>query len=306
MEALKLVLKFKADRYTYARALQVDCIERISNPSFPQELRALVVQTTVRTQIPYCRVDQSIPLARVANKAFRKLPEHLEEEMRSLLKHTATRAMQMHSLIAIPAIFTLQFTLAASPEIHECGHLIRYLALDLYTQPRDGAHSRELNRGSQSLASLKSLFPNLESCIVMVHLGHNTGLALSQHIHDQPGRQDFASACLAFRNVIKANNIITLEDTLVRFIAAFLEGGPGKRKFVRFAHSNPQEPWLRIVGPLVRASRRVPSGSLLPTEEPTSEEGEDNSDAERVFKEAYWGMAGPLGDWAASFRAQQV
>lgn len=247
MEALKLVLEYKANRYTHARGLQVDCIERISNPSFPQELRALVVQTTVRTQIPYCRVDQSIPLARVANKAFRKLPEHLEEEMRSLLKHTATRAMQMHSLIAIPAIFTLQFTLAASPEIYECGHL-----------------------------------------------------------NDEPGRQDFASACLAFRNVIKVNNIITLEVTLVRFIAAFLESSLGKRKFVRFAHSNPQEPWLRIVGPLVPAIRGEPSGSLLPTEEPTPEEGENNIDAERIFKEAYWGRAGPLGDWAASFRAQQV
>lgn len=159
---------------------------------------------------------------------------------------------------------------------------------------------------TESLASLKSLFPNLESCVVMVHLGHNAGLALSRHINDQPGRQDFASACLAFRNVIKANNIITLEETLVRFIAAFLEGGPGKRKFVRFAHSNPQEPWLRIVGPLVRASRREPSGSLLRTEEPTSEEFEDNFDAESIFKEAYWGKTGPLGDWAASFRAQQV
>ena len=86
MEALKLVLKSKADKYEDARALQVDCLKRIFNPSFPKELLTLVVEATVRTQISYCRIDQSISLPRVANTAFRKLPEHYEEETLSLLK----------------------------------------------------------------------------------------------------------------------------------------------------------------------------------------------------------------------------
>lgn len=213
--------------------------------------------------------------------------------------------MLAHSLIVVPAIFTLQFTLVTPPEILNSGHPTRHLALDMFTQPRDGAHSRELNRGSQIMASLTTLFPNLESCVAMVHLSHNTFLA-HPNLNGELDLLGSARECLRFRNIKKASNIITLEEMLVEFIAAYLKHGPGKRKFLRFAHSDCRNSSLKVNGPLVRVGVQEPVCGLLSTEELTTEEFQDNYDAKRILQEAYWAKDGPLGDWAVSFREQQV
>ena len=307
MEAMELVLKFNASKFANSRSLQENCLKRISSPSFPPELRVLVGEATVRSQLPYWRTDESTSLEQVTEKVFQEWPKTLGNDERSSLQQISARAMLTHSLIILPSIFTLQCTLETPPEIRKSEHLIRHLALDLFTQTRDGTYNRELNRASQGMASLKLLFPNLESCVVMVHLRHNFHLVdynlTNGRRADLPGS---ARECLSLRNVKKASNIITLEQTLVEFIAAFLEHGPGKRKFVRFAHSDIRTPELKLIGPLARVKSQEPLCSVLTTQELTPEEGQENADAKRIFKAAYWPKGGPLGNWKVSFREQQA
>jgi hypothetical protein len=107
---------------------------------------------------------------------------------------------------------------------------------------------------------------------------------------------------LSCRNFTKDGRTITLEEILSEFIAAFLERGPGKRKIVRFAHSD-YRCWPRkLVGPLVRVSSQIESEDLLPMELLTLERSQSIVDGRRIFKEAYWGEKGPLGDWEMSYR----
>jgi hypothetical protein len=178
----------------------------------------------------------------------------------------------------MPANFDLQFTLVPPPDVQGSEHLIRYLVLDLYTTPRDGAHNRELNRGTQSMASLKSLFPSLESCVFVIRLAH-AGRLLQTLIQ-------LADETLTHRNVKKIGNIISLRRTLVEFIDAFLERGPGKRKFIRFIHSNFYHPEDKVIRSLVLVSSEGSSDAML---RPGATNGEKRSaaDAERIFLKAY-------------------
>ncbi|KAM0702666.1 hypothetical protein Q7P35_010097 [Cladosporium inversicolor] len=306
MEALKLVLKFRASEHARARELQRDCLERISGPSFPPELLTLVVETTVGSQVPYWRIDQSNSLADVANKAFRKWPENFGGDSRCLFREISARAMLKHSLIIIPATFTLQCTLTTPPEAQGSEHRIRRLALDLHTTPRDGAHNRELSRYSKSMASLKLLFPSLESCVIMIHLAHNTGHVDYAHITTNAlGWPSYVVSNLNCRNLKSIGNVITLEETFVEFIANFLRHGPGKRKLVRFTHISLQCPSLKRIGPLADVRRRESIVGVLGLDALTSEEEEEDQftvDAKHAFREAYWGKGGPMGDWDAAFR----
>ena len=199
--------------------------------------------------------------------------------MRSLVQQISARAILQHSLITIPATFTLQFTLVTPLDVQGSEHLIRYLVFDLHTAPRDGAHNRELNRATKSMSSLRSLFPNLESCIFVVRLAHSG-----------PGGQSLThltNASLACRNIKKIGNIITLERTLVEFIGAFLGRGPGKHKFIRFVHSNSGHRDQVAKGSLVSvSSEKCPDAVPLPG---TITEGEHRwaTDAERIFRKAY-------------------
>lgn len=250
-------------------------------------------------------MDQTTSLENAADKVFRKCPESFGSDSRRLIREIAVRAMPKQSLIIIPAVFTLQFTLTTPPEAQGIEHHIRYLALDLHTTPHDGAHNRELSRCSKSMASLKPLFPNLESCIMLIHLDHNTGsLAKLQPVPtDTLGRPAYATSTLSYRNLKTIGNVITLEETFVEFIATFLRQGPGERKFVRFTHGSLQNPWLKRIGPLADVRSRESIAGVLGLDALTLEEEDQFTiDAKRVFREAYWGKGGPLGDWNATFR----
>lgn len=298
MGALKFVLKFRAGEHARARELQIGCLERISGPSFPRELLTLVVETTVGSQVPYWSIDQSISLANVADKAFRKWPESFGNDSRCLFREMSARAMLKHSLIIIPAIITAQLTITVPREIQGSESRIRRLALDLHTTPRDGAHNRELSRCSKSMASLEALFPNLESCVILIHLAHNTGhVDHAQIATDALGRPSYVVSTLNCRNLKTIGKIVTLGETFVEFIATLLRQGPGKRKFVRFTHSSLQCPSVKRIGPLADVS--VPGPDALTSEE---EEDQFTVDAKHAFREAYWGKGGPMGDWDAAFR----
>lgn len=303
MEALKLVVKFKADEHAHTRGLQLDCLERITGRSFPRELLIQVVEATLELQIPYWRVDQSTSLATVASKAIRKWPESFESSSQRMIQEISANAVLKHSLIIIPAIFTSQFTLVTPPEVQGSEDRIRYLALDLRTTPHDGVHNRELRRCAEGMTSLKSLFPNLQSCVVLMHLAHNTGSEPRLPIAtDTLGRPTFVRSTLKCRNFKTFSTIITLEETFVNFISTFLRNGPGKRKYVRFIHGSRQNPSLKRIGPLVDMSVQKPIRSLLSMEQLTLEEDRFALEAKRIFQEAYWGKGGPLGDWNKNFR----
>lgn len=199
--------------------------------------------------------------------------------MRNLIQQTSARAILQHSLIIMPATFTLQFSLVTPPDAQGSEHLIRHLVLDLETIPRDGTYNRELNRGSQSMASLSSLFPNLKSCTFEVHLAHIV----------QGGTTVMGSAtrALSYRNVKKISKIITLRKTLVEFIEAFLERGPGMRKFIRFAHSSFNGVTYKQIGKLVPVSSRKPAGTVPPSGAIAMVEHGLAAYAERIFQEAY-------------------
>ena len=304
-EAYKLVCKFKGDAYTPCQPLQEYCLKRIADPSFPEELRTLVFEATMKLHVPYVKTDQSISLTKVASQAFGKWPENIGDDAQRLLKLSSTRAVLTQSLIIIPANFTLQFSLITPSAVQGSGHLIRYLALDLHVAPRDGTCHKELNRGSQSMASLKQLFPKLESCVFMTHLDHDLGRGRgSSLMTDRHGQPSSVTASLDFRNVKNGGKVITLEESFIEFIGALCEQGPGKRKFIRFSHSDIHKPSTKMVGPLVRVNSKDKgtSSDLLPMQLLADEEDH----AERVFQKAYWGETGPTLDWWLSFREQWV
>jgi hypothetical protein len=304
MQALKLVLKFKADKHARFLELRNDCLERITGLSFPRELLTQVLEANIESQVPYWRIDHSASLSKVADTAFSKWPEGFGGNLQCLVRDISARAILERSLIIIPAVFTLQFTLTTPPKVQGNEHHIRYLVLDLRTTPHDGAHNRELSRCSQSMASLKSLFQNLESCVILIHLVHNTGHITGPRVlTDALGRPTFVVSTLSYRNVKSIGNVITLEQTFIEFVATFLRQGPGKRNFVRFTHSSLQNPALKRIGPLVDMSSQEPISSRPSMESLTLEEDRFTVDAKRVFQEAYWGKGGRLrGDWNKAFR----
>jgi hypothetical protein len=138
------------------------------------------------------------------SKAFRKWPEGLGSDMQSLLQQMSARAILQHSTIIIPTILTLQFTIVPPSEVQGSEHLLGYLVLDLHTTPHDGAHNRELNRGSRSMASLSLLFPNLKSCVFVVTL-HHVGRTNSTFMrsYEQPDRSFPAARSLHFSTALQ-------------------------------------------------------------------------------------------------------
>jgi hypothetical protein len=284
-----------------------DCIKRISAISFPRELLVAVAEAAVASQILHLRLNQSISLAEVGQRAFRKWPEHLKSDVRSFLLQLAARAILEHSVIVIRAVFIssgTQFTVKTPPAIQGSEVNIRFLALDLCTVSRDAVPNPELGKAIHSMASLKPLFSNLDSFTLTIHFVHDTQYGRSHLTTDRPGLPCSVKGTLSFRNLVAFATFITLETTIVGLFDTLLDFGPGKRKFIRFAHSEAHRPYRRLIGPLVRVSCHRLFTSLRAAEKLATEEDHSAADAERIFQQAYWGPLGPTGEVWTSFREQ--
>jgi hypothetical protein len=109
------------------------------------------------------------------------------------------------------------------------------------------------------------------------------------HVIDlSPTLLDSASTLLSYRNLKTIRKIVTLRNTFVEFIGAFLKRGPGKRKFIRFIHSSHHPSSSKLIGCMVPVISGKTSGPVTLPGATTTEECRSNADAELTFNYAYW------------------
>jgi hypothetical protein len=279
MEALKLIIKFRFDEHSRTKSDSDEAFRLLTNASFPPKLLSLVFEAAVKAQVPRLLVNQSTTLATVAKAICSQWPKDLGSDVRSLLLKTTTRAILEHSLIKISATFTPQHELIVPPTLQGSEDLLGYLVLEVQSMPRENASIGRLNQGTESIGNVGLHFPNLEVCVVLLHIIHEGQTPL---IHS--AGMDSIERTRSYR-VIKrtkgAYQVTTVEYGIVEFIDAFFERGPGKRKFVRFSHEYlNQRPFY--VGPLVRVRYREPSNDAPSTGETTP-----MVNAKHIFDTAY-------------------
>lgn len=98
------------------------------------------------------------------------------------------------------------------------------------------------------MAGLSLQFPNLEVCVLSLHILHK--------VLTPPTGPDPIDTARGVHNVTRINGsykITSFENSLVELLRAFLERGPGRRKFVRFSHGLPAKHPLYF-GPMVGIS----------------------------------------------------
>jgi hypothetical protein len=277
--ALKLVLKFKFNEHSRAKANSDDSFQRLVHASFPPELLSMVFKALVKSQVTHLFVHQATSLTTVAKTICSQWPRHLGSDGRSLMDQTAIRAMLEHSLIEISTYFTSQHTIIVPPTLQGSEQFLRHLVLEVQSTPRDGASNGKLNQVIESIGNLKLQFPNLEVCIVLLHIIHERekGPTLGQG-----GSIESIRSTRTIRRVNGAYKVTTLEDSIVGFINAFMERGPGERKFIRISHQGyrPDPTYYTYIGPMVR---------LCSPPSDASSTGESTLivNAKRIFDAAY-------------------
>lgn len=266
-EALTIVIKFIARQHESRQVRTAETMQRLA--SLPTELRDLVMDFVISSQVfsytvtynrslddfadqffTWPRARESVDSAASGNGEF--IPVDLvDANMRGLLKASASRALLGNALIKMPAAFDLPPALKMPPTLasETDQQHIRHLVLALQTNVRKNTHHRELNRSIASMASMAALFPQLETCTFLCHFTFT-------HLEYQSARfssfADFGTTnMLEARNIQTPQKMVTMEDTLLEFITAFHEHGPGKRKLVRFSHHARGSYFDSDVGPLV-------------------------------------------------------
>ena len=302
-EALKLVLRFKCDEHARNKAWVAAILQRLTGSSFPRELLRLVVEATVKPTIFSFSTSQSQLLESVSKQVFTRWPEDLRVDARTLLLEETTDAILQYSFIKIPADFTSKHTMPVPQALLGKEHLLRYVSLDVYTIPHGGCFNNDLESGVESMALLKQHFPRLEVCIILLQC-HQRSVSNSGRTSRMRSIKDLSiMPFLSGRDGQGhgGRSVETLEELVVKFIDTLRTQGPGKRRFIRFSHSE-ETSITKLVGPLTRVSGQEPSGGLGPIQRLAVEENRFGTDAERIFQEAYWGKGGRRGDWMASYR----
>lgn len=103
--------------HTHITTQILEILRRLTNTSLPLELLVQVIEAMVKSQIPHIFVDHSTSLQKVAEKVITDWPKDLDNKTRDLVYQLTTRAMLEHSVIKIPAKFTLQGTLIVPPAL---------------------------------------------------------------------------------------------------------------------------------------------------------------------------------------------
>jgi hypothetical protein len=100
---------------------------------------------------------------------------------------------------------------------------------------------------------MTSRFAALETCVILCHFEHYNMNSEQAYVT----RHSLATDMLRVRHrvTLQSLDMITLHETLLVFIKAFMEQGPGKRKFIRFHHALTEGHDIGT-GPLVLVDRR--------------------------------------------------
>lgn len=163
-------------------------------------------------------------------------------------------------------------------------HNVRHLVVDLHINCLDDRCQSELDWMFAFLDSWKTLYPRLKVCVISFSL--QTRL-YHQLFSNYPYNMLKRRACTSFAGVG------TLQVSLIKFIDAFHERGPGSRKFIRF-HEKPLDglptsEYTMNAGPLVDVTS---TAAMLPGGQNS---GMDMTDAnagsnvgEQVLKRAFW------------------
>lgn len=296
------MLKFKRDKHARDKARIVEYLQHLTAPSIPSELLKLVVEAAVKSSIFFFSMDQSSSLESVAGTVFAKWPEDLQDNTRHLLQQETVDAILGLGLVKIIADYTSRYILPVPPALHGFENMLRYLLLDFRADPETAGVARDITRGGQDMGHLTLRFPRLEVCIILLHFHRRMRTLVF------PGRPGVIpveaipnSPVIYKPGPNMSVRVSRVEILVMEFIDAFLEEGPGKRKFLRISHGA-ENSSVKLLGPLTRVSKHKSSSSaLLEEQTATTRETRSTADAQRIFQEAFWGKAGPRGDWKASF-----
>lgn len=223
-------------------------MEQISEPTFPTELRFMVMNAVARCQLPYLNLRWSADRFEIPLLQSEAL-EGIHASSRHILRQTVKKAHFSNTIFTIDLLFQrikayYKPTLPAYLKGNE--REIRYLELVVPIQARgfwDGNQFQLLN-AIADLWQLRPLFPNLKHCILSLHI---TGPVL-ENMAFPPGIFDYP--CCSRRSEQS-----TVRSELIALLESFSTYGPGKRRSVRVQYQADDWgldfPTFRQYGPLV-------------------------------------------------------
>jgi len=287
LQAMKIVLKFKAEVHQRREARTASVMNRVA--SLPSELLLQVVKACVESQVGCWNVEDSTvqsTLACLANMCF-AWPGGVNDGIRNILKLEAANALIKVSIVQIRMVFSPHNALMLPLLLVERQRDLRRLALDLHTTPMNGSYNRELNKSIKAMPSLGTDFPNMEVFVLTLYF----------HCRIK-NNNSFISEVLKMRNIKRMDaesgwQHTTVEDTAIDLVRAFAESAPGTRKLIRFGNvadaDDSAHPW---VGPLVEVgsptSRELERATAIEfNDRATCEEDPTRNIAKRAFDWAY-------------------
>jgi hypothetical protein len=252
--AFKLVLETQADerigRQTRAASILAR-ITQVANPAFPPELLILITKLVIESQLPRCTFTSSHTLEAFAAELF-ATSDSTPSGVRDILQQTAAEELVKISSIRIAAKFNQTSALTIPLTLAGKEHHIRHLELDLRARVFNDWPHTQLNRSIAGMASMASSFVALETCVILCHFQHHVMVDID---NISPAQNTIGTDMLGVRVSPQSPGMSTLQDSLLAFIKAFMEQGPGKQKFIRFRHFS-RKGEDAGAGPLVFVKRR--------------------------------------------------
>lgn len=286
--ALKWMLGPKAVERNSRTLQAAPFLSRITQPDlFPPELLIQVVEIVVDSQIPNGSVAKSATVTALTEELF-VMSEGLDDGVRSILRDTVADVFSKSGSVKFSTSFTAGPTLVIPRVLSGKEHHLRRLVLDLQVYALDHVQHGALNKSIDSMVSMSALFPNLKSCVYLFHFKH-----VNHYYTPTLTRRGSLehSYLFAVVNDRSRKNTFYLKETLLEFIDAFKQQGPGDGKFIRFGHTTKDGTRLGV-GPLVCVSGhdKIRDGAAETAPERFGPQKlTASSDAELVLYRAYWG-----------------
>lgn len=224
-------------------------MEQISKPTFPTELRFMVMNAVARCQLPSLNLRWSADRFEIPLLQSEAL-ERIDASSRHILQQTLEKAHFSNTIFTIDLLFqrTKAYYKPNLPAYLKGNEReIRYLELVVPIQAIgfwDG-HQFQLLNAIAGLWQLRQLLPNLKHCILTLHI---TGPFLGNPKAFPPGIFDYP--CCSRRSEES-----TVRSELMALLESLSTYGPCKRRSVRVQYQADEWfldfPTFRQYGPLV-------------------------------------------------------
>ena len=204
--ALSIVLRFDADVQARKEAELAVIMQRIVDPAFPLELRLIIIEAAIAPQSLHWKPPDDGTLDTLADSFFR-WPRGVETNVRILLQQTLVDVLLKAFLTTLsfnsmsPVTFTIPLPLEQNAM-----HIRRLVVKPPHLSSKTDGNIQGLTQTIEGVACLKSIFPRLEVCVYLLSI----------------------ETYWIRRRYISQAEDDTMKEGLTRFVAAFLQNGPGK------------------------------------------------------------------------------